>query len=317
MLLRDLFDQPQLMRNFRLRPLDFDDEQRLAHRIPRLGKGLAGLDTGAVHELDRDRQHAGLDDVRHAGPRDLIAVKGDERGARAFWFAQDTQGRLGHHAQLALAATDHTQQIQPTCVQMRATNLDHGAIHHHHRHPKEVVGGHTVLKTMRPARVHGDIARDRTSQLRGWIRRIEEILFFHRARDRKVCASGLHPDDAIGVIGFQNLVHSCHTEDHTIGGWQCPTGKRRPSSARHHRHSHVVTDPQHIRHLLGRAWQHSQHRRAFVGRQRITLIGARLRLIRDQRIIGQHLLQSFQQLGLSGQDGGIGGGHLHAGSPLW
>ena len=59
----DLRDQAKLRVDLGVGAFDLDDEKRLAHRVARLGKIFAGLDAGAVHELDRDGQDAGLDDV--------------------------------------------------------------------------------------------------------------------------------------------------------------------------------------------------------------------------------------------------------------
>ncbi len=118
------------------------------------------------------------------------------------------------------------KQVKPARIQMRAADLDHGAVHRHHRHAQQVVGRHPVFQAMRPARIHRDIARDGAGKLRGRIGGVEEPLFFDSTGHRQVGAPRLHPDEPVVIIGFQHRVHPRHAQDHRIRRRQRPARKR-------------------------------------------------------------------------------------------
>jgi hypothetical protein len=200
-------------------------------------------------------------------------------------------------------------------IEIRAAKLDHGAIHQHHGHAHQVVGGHAVSEAMRAARIHRDIAADGTGKLRRGIGRVEETLRLHRAGDGKIGAPGLHADEAVVEIGFQHRGHSRHTKDHAVGRGQRPARKRGAGAARHHGHTHLVTDRQRVRHLLRGRGQDRGHGRAPVGGERVAFIGARFRRVRDHRVGGQDRAQARHELGLARQDRGVRRGHLHGASP--
>ena len=170
---------------------------------------------------------------------------------------------------------------------------------------------------MRPARIHRDITRDGTGQLARRVRRVKEAILFDRACDAQVGPSGLHLDDAVGVIGFDHVIHAGHAKDHAVGRGQRPTRQRRARAARHHRHAFLVADAQHVRHLLRCIGQHRHHRGAFIGGQRVTFIGARLAFVGNHGIIRQNLTQPFNDTRLAGDHTLTGNRHFHVAPPIW
>ncbi len=177
--------------------------------------------------------------------------------------------------------------------------------------PEQVVGRHAVFQAMRPAGVHRDIARDRAGELAGRVGRVEEILVLHRPGYAEIGPSGLHPDEAVLIVGFQHVREPRHAEDHAIGGRQRPAGETGPRAARHHRHALGMTEPKDRRHLPGRGRQHHRQRRTAIGGQRVAFVGLDLGGVGNDRLPGQDRAQPRDDLGLAREDGRIGFGHLH------
>ena len=155
----------QLIADFIVAAFDLDDQQAFTHWITGFGKGLGRFDAGAVHELDRDGQNARVNDVTDALAGDLVAVIANQNRQRALGFGLNAQGCLGDDAQLPFRAADHAEQVQTSGIHMRPAHVNDCAVHQHHFDAKQVVGGHTVFQAMRPARIHRDIASDRTGKL--------------------------------------------------------------------------------------------------------------------------------------------------------
>ena len=198
---------------------------------------------------------------------------------------------------------------------MRAADLDHAAIHQDHRGAQQVVGGDPIFQTMRPARVHGDVAADGTGQLAGGIRGVEKPVRLHRARDRQVGAPGLDPYETVCQADLQHRIHPRKAQDHAIRRGQRTPGKAGACAARHDRHALLVADAQHGRDLGGRARQHRRQRRAAIGGQRVALIGPRLGRIRNQRIRRQNVGQPRKDPVTPSEDRGRGAGHVHGRHP--
>jgi hypothetical protein len=169
-----------------------------------MGEILAGADAGAVHELDRHRQDARLDDVGDAGARHLVRGKPHQHRPRALGLGQDAQRGLGHHAQLPFGPADTPSRSSPPASIHGPPRVDHGAVHQHQRDAQQVVRRHPVFQAMRPARVHRDVARNGAGQLAGGVGGIEEPVRLDRARHAQVGAPRLHPDEAVGVVGLQH-----------------------------------------------------------------------------------------------------------------
>ena len=84
---RDLFDPSDQMIDLDARPVEFDDQQRLAvERIPRVDKILRRVDRRPVHHLHAARNDAGADDVGDALSALLAGWKSDQQCARRLGF---------------------------------------------------------------------------------------------------------------------------------------------------------------------------------------------------------------------------------------
>jgi hypothetical protein len=86
-------DPGQLLGNLGLRPLDLDDQQRLAIGVSGMGESLGRADAGAVHEFDRHGQDTRPDDVGDAGPATSLLSKPTSTGR-----APSGLGRMRSHA---------------------------------------------------------------------------------------------------------------------------------------------------------------------------------------------------------------------------
>ena len=165
----------ELVLDLRVRALDLDDQHRLdIERVAGLGEGLADLDGRAVHVFQRHRDDAGADDRGDARARHRSRIETDQGRARALRLAQDAHRRLGDDAELALGAGDQAEQVIARRIEMRAAELDDGAIDEDHGDTEQVVGGDPVFQAMRPAGIHGDVARDRAGELARRVGGVEE-----------------------------------------------------------------------------------------------------------------------------------------------
>ena len=94
------------------RPVQFDDEQRLAfQRIAGMDEILGGLDRQAVHHLHAAGDDAGADDVGDALAGRLAGGKADQQRARRLGLAQHAHGDLGDDAEQAFRAGHDAEQI--------------------------------------------------------------------------------------------------------------------------------------------------------------------------------------------------------------
>jgi hypothetical protein len=253
---------------------------------------------------------------RDAGARDLVRGIADEHGPRPLGLAQNPQRRFRHDAELSLRPADHAQKVVAARVQMRAADLEDLPVHRDHRHAEEVVRRHPVFQAMGPARIHRDVARDGAGELGRRVGGVEEILLFHGARHAQVRAPRLHADEAVVVIHLEHPVQPRDADDHAVRRRQRTARERGARAAGHHRHAFVVADLQDGRDLRRAGGQDHGERRATIGGQRVALVGARLRLVVDDRHGGQHLLKARDDPGFPREDRGVGCGHLHRVSSL-
>ena len=275
------------------------------------------VDAHLVHELDGHGNDARAYNVGDAGARSFGAVKTHKDRARTLRGRDNPEPRLGDDAKLAFGATDQPKDVIARRFEMRPADLDDFALGSHHLDAHQVVCRHAVLQAVCAARVHRNVPGDRTGKLRGRVGRIEEPLPLHRASNGKIGHAGLHMHDAVGVIGFDHLVHSGDTKDHAVGCGQRSTGQRGPCSARHDRHAFSRADPDRSGDFFGCAWQNHGERRTAIGRERVTLVSAHFLLGMDHAVRSQRGFQKIDNLCALGQNCGIGRRHLHRRTPYF
>ena len=170
---------------------------------------------------------------------------------------------------------------------------------------------------MRPARVHGDVARNGAGQLAGRVRRVKPPVGFDSPCHRQIGAARLHPNEAIVVIRLDHAVHPRHTQHHAIGGGKTAPRQRGARAARHDLDTHLAAQAQNGGNLGRRARQNHRQRRAAIGGKRITFIGARLGGVGDHGIGRQHAAQARDQPIAAGDNPLIGQWHIHSAPHFW
>ena len=273
----DLDDTGEHRLHLGFRALDLDDQQRLdIHRIAGLREGLADLDGGLVHELDGDGNDARADDIGDAGPRLFRTVEAEEHRARALGFGDEAHRRLRDDAELALAAANDAEQVQPPGIERLAAKLDDRAVDEHQLDAEQVVGRHAVFQAVRAAGIHADIAADGAGELGTRVRRVEIAVGGYGIGNRKIGDAGLDGRRAVGVIDLQDARHLGKADDDRVLLRDRAAGKRGARPARHDGHAVAMTVFQHRRDLFRRLRQGDGERQAAIGDEGVSLEGHQL-----------------------------------------
>ncbi len=218
-----------------------DDQHGLGiQRVAGVGEGFAGVDRGAVHELECDRDNAGGNDGIDAGAGDLVGFEGGEHGAGAFRAAQDADRDLGDDGQLALAAGEQAEPIIARGIQVGTANFENFALDGDDFQAEQVVGGDPVAQAMGAARVHADVAADHAGELAGGVGGVERTPALHCRGDADIGDSGLHGGAAVGVVDVQDGIHAHQAEDDAVGQRQGSAGKRGAGASGDHADAFLV-----------------------------------------------------------------------------
>src|SRR5262249_32670410 len=184
-----------------------DQQRRHIERIAGLGEVLADVDRRLVHEFDGHRYDASSDDGGDALAGGLTRIKAEQHWPGPLRGPQDGPGR---DAELALGADDQSQEIVPRRIQMRAADLDHLTVHQHYLQAEDIVGRHAVFEAVRAARVHADVAGERTGELARRVGRVEEAPVLDGVADAEVGDADLHARHTVHVIDLEHAAHARH-----------------------------------------------------------------------------------------------------------
>src|SRR5262249_29364638 len=158
-------------------------------------------------------------------------VRPDGPASRPLGGAQDAQGRPRGDAEFALRADHEPQQVVTRSIQMRATDLDHLAVHQHHLQAEDIVGRHAILEAVRAARVHGDVAGERAGELARRVGRVKEAAVLYGVADAEVGDAHLHPRHAVHVIDLEYAAHARNADHDGVLARQGSARKRGASTA--------------------------------------------------------------------------------------
>ena len=218
---------------------------------------------------------------------------------------EQTHGRLGNDAELALRAGNERQEIVAGSIEIGAADVDDLAIHHDHADTEQVVHGDAIFEAMGAAGIGGDVATHRAGDLARRIGCVEEALAGCRLRDGDIGDAGLDAGHAVGGIDRKDLPHARQTDNDRILERQCAATQRRAGPARHDLDVVVMAKAQDRRDLLGAAWQHDGERQAAIRGQRIGFEGAAPLFVDNQHRLGNEPLQLLHDVVPAANDGAV------------
>ncbi|MCY1538665.1 hypothetical protein D9M68_742170 [compost metagenome] len=148
---------------------------------------------------------------------------------------------------------------------------------------------------MHAAGVLGDVAADRTGDLRGRVRRVVQVKRRGSLGNRQIAHTGLDTSEASGRVDFENPAEACQHQQDALFQRQRTAGQAGTGAARDHWHLTLVAYLQQGLHLLQTLGQHHQHRRGAIGRQAIAFVGFEVFLGMQHIQVGQTRSQFGQQ----------------------
>jgi hypothetical protein len=297
--------------------VELDQQRRAAHREAGLGRLLGRLDRLGVHHLDRSRDDAALDDLRHGLAGLVRGVEERHQRAHGLRRGDHAQPHLGRHAERALGADERAEQVIARRVELVAADLDHLAVGEHELQAGHVVGREAVLEAVGAARVLGDVAADRADDLARRVRRVE-VRGRHGGGHRRVGHAGLDAHPPVVEVDLEDPLHPREHEQHAVLDRQRAAGEPGAGAARDERHLGPRARAHHVADLLGGAREHRRGGDRVVLQQAVGLVGPQLVLLRvhplvadDPAQLAHELAQvALRRVGLrrAGRDGGAFGG---------
>ncbi|MNP51785.1 hypothetical protein D3C76_1461320 [compost metagenome] len=126
---------------------------------------------------------------------------------------------------------------------------------------------------MHAAGVFGDVATDRTGNLRRRIGRVVQVKGRGGLGNRQVAHPRLHPCRAGDRVDGEDLVEARHHQQHAFLQRQGAARQAGAGTARDHRHLAGKTQLEDALDLFEGMRQYHQHRRGAVGRKAIAFVG--------------------------------------------
>ena len=313
---RDILHDADEMIDFRLGPVEFDDDQRL--RVERIAAGLKALDRmdrRSVHHLQPSRDDAARDDRADATRSCRHARKAEQQPARDWRPLQQPYRHLRDDAEQSFGARHQAYKVISLAVQMLAAEPDQVAAHQHDVESQYIVGRQSVFQTVNAAGVLGDIAADRTGDLRGWIRRVVEALRLDGFGDRQVLDARLHARAAVLIVDVEDSIEFGHAEKNAVFKRHRTAGQRRAGAARHDLDIHLGGERHDGANLLNALGQRDDQRQRAIHRESVAFIGATRDLVDDQAFTRQNGAKSRDQFVASRHDLRLGRRHEESHRP--
>ena len=250
-----------------------------------------------VHHFHAGRQHAGGRDQPHRLAGGLHTAEIGQQHRHALGCPQQAQGDGGGDAEGALAADEGAADVELGRLIQLASQLGDGAVRQHHLQPQHVVAGHAVLKAVHPPGVLGHIAADAAGHLAGGIGGEVIAIARHRPGDPAIDHTGLHHHPPVGQVHLQHPAHAAGGHHQRLRLGHGAAGETGATAAGHKRHTLLMTDAQHGRHLLGRLRQHHQGGLVAMEGEAIAVVGQELLAGGHHGAPGQDLTQTALQRG--------------------
>ena len=198
----DFVDVSHERGNFGDGAVEFNEEERAAHRIVGVDGGFSGLDGERVHHLDGGGEHACSDDAADGGAGFVgIGESGEER-LHAFGALDDAENHFCGDAERAFGADENAEEVVAGRVESFSAEVDERTVGEDDFEAEDVRCGEAVLEAVGAAGIFGDVAADAADGLRGGIGRVEIALREDAGGDVEIDDAGLDDDAGVGEIDF-------------------------------------------------------------------------------------------------------------------
>ncbi|MNN01464.1 hypothetical protein D3C81_1140810 [compost metagenome] len=144
---------------------------------------------------------------------------------------------------------------------------------------------------MHAAGILGDVAADRTGDLRGWIWRVIQAERRRCLGDRQIAHPRLNPRGARGRVDVQDIIEARHHQQQALFQRQGAAGQPGAGTTGNHRDVFLMAEFEQGLHLLNSSGQGDQHRRGAVGGETVAFVGFEFFLAPQNVEIWQRLLQ--------------------------
>ena len=171
---------------------------------------------------------------------------------------------------------------------MLAAEPDQVAAHQHDVESEDVIGRQAVFQAVNAAGVLGDIAADRTGDLRRRIRRIIEALRFNGFGDREILNARLDARAAVFVVDFEDAIELGHAEKNAVLERHRTARQRRAGAAGHDLDVHLGGERHDRAHLFNALRQRDDQRQRAIHGERVAFVGATRDLVDDQAFARQY-----------------------------
>ena len=158
-----------------------------------------------------------------------------------------------------------------------------------------MVHGEAVLEAVRPARVLGHVATDRTHLLARWIGRVVVAEGGHLLRDLQIGDARLHGDAPVRDVDLEDTIEPGEANHDTARNRQRSTRQPRPVSARDEWQAFLDAQPHECLHLCRRPRQHDERRRFAQMRKRVALVGEELNRLVEDRVRAGNALELLDE----------------------
>ena len=108
--------------------VEFDEEERAAHRVVGVDGGFGGLDGEVVHHFDGGGEHACGDDAADGGAGFVGVREGGEERLHAFGALDDAENHFCGDAERAFGTDENAEEIVAGSVESFSAEVDEGAV---------------------------------------------------------------------------------------------------------------------------------------------------------------------------------------------
>jgi len=124
--------------------------------------------------------------------------------------------------------------------------------------PEHVVTGNAIFQAARTTGIAGDVTANGGVAVAGWVRGVEQTLFFDNSLQVGSYNTGLHMSGGIHRVDFQDTVHARQRQYDPTLERHCSSSQTRTHAARHQRQARYRGDTHSLADLLGCAREQHQ-----------------------------------------------------------